>query len=61
MTDDKPDEGLRRIGFLRALSLKIWGPADLGPNSPLAGTKHDPALKRQRELRRQEERRRHHA
>jgi len=51
-TADQP----RRIGFFRAMAFTIWGPADLGPDHPLAGTKYDPAVKRARELQRRQAR-----
>ena len=50
-------EGLRRINFFQAMLFRIYGPADLGFNGPLAGTKYCPVAKRQRELRRWEEHR----
>ena len=59
MKETKPNgsEGLRHIGFVQAMLLRIYGPADLGSRGPLAGTKYDPAIRRQRELRRCETRR----
>lgn len=51
------DEGLKPIGRLRGILLRIWGPADSWDN-PLVGTRYDPALRNKRqhddlELRRQ--------
>jgi hypothetical protein len=38
------DENLRRINPIRAMLLKVWGPADSWDN-PLSGTRYDPVLK----------------
>ena len=50
------EEGLRHINFFHAMLLRVFGPADLGSAGPLAGTKYDPAIRRERERRRWEER-----
>ncbi len=42
------DEGLRPIGRVQGILLRIWGPADSWDN-PLVGTRYDPALRIKRQ------------
>ncbi|ONH29464.1 hypothetical protein [Pseudofrankia asymbiotica] len=55
-TDDTGDKGYRHINFFRAMLIKAMGPAELGENSPLAGTKYDPALTKAKAQRKARER-----
>ncbi|OHV31557.1 MULTISPECIES: hypothetical protein [Pseudofrankia] len=56
-TRDTDEKGYRHVNFFRAMLIKAMGPAELGENGPLTGTKYDPALKKEKAQRKWRQRR----